>query len=96
MALVKQSPPSRKAVLNRIAAGLGGGYAVAALAASGLAALLPGPPVEAAVTAHLLAYLLFVLVALAVFMPRRGATAWAIALLPCALFLLAGWLGSRG
>lgn len=96
MALVKQSPPSRKAVLNRIAAGLGGGYAVAALAASGLAARLPGLALEAAVTAHLLAYLLFVLVALAVFVPRRGATAWAIVLLPCAAFLLAGWLGSRG
>ena len=96
MALVKPSPPSRKAVLNRIAAGLVGGYAVAALAASGLAALLPGPAVEAAVTAHLLAYLLFVLVALAVFVPRRGATAWTIVLLPCAAFLLAGWLGSRG
>ena len=96
MALVKQSPPSRKAVLNRIAAGLGGGYAVAALAASGLAALLPGSALEAAVTAHLLAYLLFVLVALAVFVPRRGAIAWAIVLLPCAAFLLAGWLEGRG
>ncbi len=96
MALVKQRPPRRRAVLNRIAAGLGGGYAVAALAASGLAALLPGSAVEAAVTAHLLAYLLLVLVALAVFVPRRGATAWAIVLLPCAAFVLAGWLGSRG
>ena len=96
MALVKQSPPSRKAVLNRIAAGLGGGYAVAALPAFALAALLPGPAVEAAVTAHLLAYLLFVLVALAVFVPRRGAVAWAIVLLPCAAFLLAGWLEGRG
>lgn len=96
MALVKQVAPGRKAVLNRIAAALGGGYAVAALAASALAAMLPGPAIEAAVTAHLMAYLLFVLVALAVFVPGRGVTAWAIVLLPCAVFLLAGWLGSRG
>ncbi|WP_167304895.1 hypothetical protein [Sphingobium vermicomposti] len=93
---MKQRAPSRRAVLNRIAAGLGGGYAVAALAASGLAAMLPGSAIEAAVTAHLLAYLLLVLVALAVFVPRRGTVAWAIVLLPSAAFLLAGWLGGRG
>lgn len=45
------------------------------------------------VTAQLVAYILFILAALAVFVPRRGVTAWAIVLLPCALFALAGWLG---
>lgn len=96
MALVRQAAPGRKAVLNRIAAALGGGYALSALAAYALASMLPGSAIEAAVTAHMLAYLLFVLVALAVFVPRRGVTAWAVVLLPCAVFLLAGWLGSRG
>ena len=93
MALVKKTTPGRIAVLNRILAGLGGGYLLAAAAASGLAVALPLPRIEAVVTAQLVAYVLFVLAALAVFVPHRGATAWAIVLLPCALFALTGWLG---
>lgn len=94
MALVKKAVSGRNAVLNRILAGLGGGYLLVAAAASGLAAILPLPRIEAVVTAQIVAYILFVLAALAVFVPRRGTTAWAIILLPCALFTLVGWLGS--
>jgi hypothetical protein len=94
MALVKKAAPGRNAVLNRILAGLGGGYLLAATAASGLAATLPRPRIEAVVVAQLVAYILFALSALAVFVPRRGMTAWAIILLPSALFALTGWLGN--
>ncbi|NOW44035.1 hypothetical protein FHW96_000162 [Novosphingobium sp. SG751A] len=93
MALVKRAVPGRKAVLNRILAGLGGGYLLAAAAAAGLAAILPMPRIEAVVTAQIAAYVLFVMAALAAFLPRKGATAWAIILLPAAMFALAGWLG---
>jgi hypothetical protein len=82
-----------KAVLNRILAGLGGGYLLAAAAAAGLAAILPMPQIETVVTAQIAAYVLFVLAAMAAFLPRRGATAWAIILLPTAMFAMAGWLG---
>lgn len=83
------------AVLNRIAAGLGGGYAVAAAAASGLAAILPGRPVEAAVAGQLTAYVLFVLVALWSFVPRRGWSVWAGVLALTGLFMLIGAMGGR-
>ncbi|WP_177198490.1 iron transporter [Novosphingobium sp. CF614] len=92
---MRSAPPARKAVLNRIAAGLGGGYAVAAAAASGLAAALPGPPVEAAVTAQLIAYALFVLVALWSFVPQRGWAVWAGVLALIGVFMMIGATSGR-
>lgn len=90
---MKKAAPGRNAVLNRILAGMGGGYMLAAAAAFGLAVTLPLPRIEAVAAAQLAAYLLFVLAALAAFVPRRGVTAWTIVLVPWALFVLAGWLG---
>lgn len=86
-------PPSRKAVLNRVLAGLGGGYILAATAAFCLAAILPGARIEAVLTAEIVAYLLFVIIALWSFVPRRGATAWVVIAGLSALFLLLGLAG---
>ncbi|MCJ2188279.1 hypothetical protein [Novosphingobium beihaiensis] len=94
MALVRAPAPGRAQVLNRIVAGLGGGYAVAAAAAFALPALLPGAAVETVVAAQLIAYVLFVLVALWSFVPRRGAHVWAGILVTAGALLLAGLMGS--
>ncbi|MBA4757607.1 MULTISPECIES: hypothetical protein [Sphingomonadales] len=94
MAMVDRRGPSRGAVLGRTIAALGGGYLLASLWASLLAIALPGPAVEASLAASLSAYILFVLVALWAFVPRRGWTVWAsVAGAATALFALGSMVG---
>jgi hypothetical protein len=82
--------PARGAVLGRIAAGFGGGYAVAAVAAWALTGTLPGPRIEASTAAGLIAYGLFVAFVVWSFVPRRGWVVWAVLATTVAGFALIG------
>lgn len=96
--MTKAPPASRtagRAVLGRIILALGGGYLLAAAIARGLAAILPGPRVEAAVAGTLVAYLGYVLAALFAFVPRRAVVAWAAILGTAGLFMALSWLDLR-
>lgn len=84
--MAPRNTPRRRDIASRIAAGLGGGYLLAASAAAGLSTALPGPAVEAVTAATLSAYVLFPAAALWAFVPRRGLTAWTGILGTAALF----------
>ncbi|WP_200845121.1 DUF3649 domain-containing protein [Roseomonas sp. 18066] len=93
--------PSRASELRRVAgivarllAGLGGGYAVAAMASAWLATSLPMPRVEAVITATLLSFLILAGCIVWAFAARRlGRMAVGIAILAA---ILAGLLWLQG
>jgi len=74
----------RLGVAVRAVAAIGGGYAVAALATAVLALYLPTTRAEAALTATLLAFVVYPCAVMWVFAARSAARAWLGLLLPAA------------
>lgn len=66
----------RLAVASRAVAAIGGGYALAAVAAALLAVVLPMQPAEAVITATLLSFIVFCCAVLWVFAARTAWRAW--------------------
>ena len=88
----------RLGVASRAVAAVGGGYAVAALAAAVLALYLPTTRVEAALTATLASFAVYTAAVMWVFAAQSAGRAWAglvaVALALGALFLLRYGIGS--
>lgn len=66
----------RLAVASRAVAAIGGGYGLSALSAAALALYLPGSQADAAITATLIAYVIYTLAAIWVFAVRSAWRAW--------------------
>jgi hypothetical protein len=82
-------------VMQRAVLALGGGYGLATAMARGLAAVLPGPRVEAAAAATLIAYVGYVAAALFAFVPKRAWIAWSGISGTIACFALLSAVGPR-
>jgi hypothetical protein len=84
----------RGGVLVRAIAAIGGGYAVSALWAAAIATWLPATKVEAALTATLIALIVYPCAIMWCFAARSAVRAWAglalVAILPAAALALQG------
>lgn len=89
------TPRHRLAVASRIVAATAGGYAIAALAAIALGAVLPATPDTATIASTLVGLLLMPVAAMAVFRTRSATRAWTgtlvAALVFAAVALAGGW-----
>lgn len=82
----------RWAVLSRILAAVVGGYALASIAAAGMAVWLPMTRVDAVVTASMLAFVVYALAVMWVFAARNTWRAWAGIALPTGLLAAIYWM----
>ena len=82
----------RLGVAARAVAAIGGGYGVSALCATVLALWLPGGRAEAALTATMASFVVFVCAVMWVFAARTALRAWIGLALPAAVLALMAWL----
>lgn len=90
-----QSGPTasyRLAVLSRLVAAVAGGYALASLSTSLLAAWLPMARADAVMTATMLSFIVFTIAVIWVFAARDAWHAWGGLVLPLLLLAMLEWL----